>query len=243
MGEADLFTILDTTDSTNNYAMEQVHAGLAKHGMAWFALEQTMGKGQRGKSWESQKGKNIALSIVLEPEKLHITNPFHLNTLVALSCLDFFGYYAGSETKIKWPNDIYWRDRKAGGILIESNHRGKTWNWAIVGIGINLNQTSFNTDLVNPVSLKQITGKDYDIIDAGNQLYQMLMKSLRETVDFDQILKRYNTELFRLNEKVTLRKDGARIDTLVKGVTANGKLNTVDTIEREFNFGEVEWVL
>ena len=69
MAEDGFFNILNTVDSTNNYAMAKVHAGMAAHGMAWFAKEQTTGKGQRGKSWISEKGKNIALSLVLEPER------------------------------------------------------------------------------------------------------------------------------------------------------------------------------
>ena len=101
-------TILDTVDSTNNYAMAQIHAGKAKHGMCWVTKEQTAGKGQRGKHWTTEPGKNIAMSLVLVPEQLQISHQFQLSALVALACFEFFEGYAGDETKIKWPNDLFW---------------------------------------------------------------------------------------------------------------------------------------
>ena len=89
------FKILDTVDSTNNYAMAKVHAGMTSHGMVWFAHEQTAGKGQRGKNWETEAGKNIAMSLVLQPETLHATQQFYLSAAVALSCFEFFSGHAG----------------------------------------------------------------------------------------------------------------------------------------------------
>ena len=171
MVEDGFFNILDTVDSTNNYAMAKVHAGMARHGMVWFTREQTAGKGQRGKSWKSDKGKNIAMSLVLEPGRLQINDQFHLSAAVAISCFEFFAAFAGEETKIKWPNDLFWRDRKAGGILIENVLQGKIWKWAVVGIGLNINQTKFDKSILNPVSLKQITGKTFDIIELGKSLH------------------------------------------------------------------------
>jgi BirA family biotin operon repressor/biotin-[acetyl-CoA-carboxylase] ligase len=248
MTEGGFFTILDSVESSNNYAMQQVHEGLATHGMAWFATEQTAGKGQRGKSWTSEKGKNIVMSLVLEPgqfsEEPHgkTTNQFHLSAAIALSCYELLKMYAGDEIKIKWPNDLYWRDRKAGGILIENKFQGKAWKWAIVGIGINVNQTKFN-NLINPVSLKQITGKTFNVIDLAKELHSLLMKNFAVGRTPDEIIQQYNEQLYKINQLVTLRKEGIKFDTVIKGVTAQGKLVTVDAIEREFDFGEVEWVL
>ena len=245
MTEAGFFTILDTVDSTNNYAMGRVDAGLAKHGMLWFTKEQTAGKGQRGKTWATEKEKNIAMSLVLEPARLKITNQFHLNAAVALSCFDFFLKYGGDETKIKWPNELFWRDRKAGGILIENKFQGKVWKWAVVGIGININQIKFDAFLINPVSLKQITGKSYNTVDLANELYVLLMKNLGElkTKNVLILMELYNEHLYKINKKVTLKKGGVKFETVIKEVSAQGRLITVDAIEREFTFGEVEWVL
>jgi BirA family transcriptional regulator, biotin operon repressor / biotin---[acetyl-CoA-carboxylase] ligase len=243
MTEAGFFTILDTVDSTNNYAMQQVQDGLAMHGRAWFATEQTAGKGQRGKSWAGEKGKNIALSLVLEPGQCKITSQFHLSALVALTCFEFLKQHAGDEMKIKWPNDLFWRDRKAGGILIENKFQGKVWKWAVVGIGINVNQTVFNKELTKAVSLKQITGKTFDTIALAKELHELVMKKLAEERISNKILQQYNQHLYKINELVTLRKNGVKFETIIKEVSAQGRLITVDAIEREFNFGEVEWVL
>jgi BirA family biotin operon repressor/biotin-[acetyl-CoA-carboxylase] ligase len=243
MPEDGFFTILDTVDSTNNYAMAQVHGGLAKHGMACFTKEQTVGKGQRGKSWSSEKGKNIAMSIVLAPQKLQIQNHFHLSAAVAITCFEFFNSFAGEETKIKWPNDLFWRDRKAGGILIENKYQGKIWNWAVVGIGINVNQTNFTGFLNRPVSLRQITGKTFNTIGLGKELYDLLMKNLSLMKSEEDVIAEYNEHLYKINKTVTLKKGSFQFETVIKEVSPEGLLITVDAIEHQFKFGEVEWVL
>ena len=71
---------------------------------------------------------------------------------------------------IKWPNDLYWRDRKAGGILVENIFRGSTWEWSIVGIGLNINQVKFPENLTNPVSFRQITGKTFQVLELSKEL-------------------------------------------------------------------------
>ena len=154
--------------------MAKVHAGLAKHGNVWLALEQTAGKGQRGRTWESAPGENVVFTAVLEPGFLPLDSQVLLSYAVALACYDLFSRYAGEETKLKKPNDLYWRDRKAGGILIENVIRTGRWTHAVVGIGININQTSFSPDLPNPVSLKQITGKTFDPMQLSRELCECL---------------------------------------------------------------------
>ncbi|MEP7238357.1 MAG: biotin--[acetyl-CoA-carboxylase] ligase [Ferruginibacter sp.] len=243
MAEDGFFTILDTVDSTNNYAIGRVQDGLAKHGMAWFSKEQTAGKGQRGKSWATGKGQNIAMSVVLEPEKLQIANQFQLSAVVAISCFEFFSGYTAGETKIKWPNDLFWRDRKAGGILIENKFQGKAWKWAVVGIGININQAKFDDFAAEPVSLKQITGKTNDPVELAKELHTLLMKNLPEMKNPEEVLKQYNEHLYKINKKVTLKKAAVKFETVIKGVSLQGRLITVDAVEREFDFGEVEWIL
>lgn len=160
--------------------MANVHAGLAKHGDSWLALEQTAGKGQRGKTWQSDPGENIIFTAVLEPTFLPLDSQVLLSKAVALGCYDFFSHYAGDETRLKLPNDLYWRDRKAGGILIENVIKSHKWTHAVVGIGININQTSFSPDLPNPVSLKQITGKTFDVLDLSRELGECLEKRYRQ---------------------------------------------------------------
>ncbi|MBK6828679.1 MAG: biotin--[acetyl-CoA-carboxylase] ligase [Chitinophagaceae bacterium] len=142
------FVELQSVDSTNNYAREQIHAGMAQHGQAIFAHEQWAGKGQRGRHWVSEKGQNMAVSILLQPKSLPISRQFELSAAIALTVHQTLAVYLPEDLTIKWPNDLYWQDRKAGGILIEnllSSHdqTGSSWNWAIAGIGININQTQF----------------------------------------------------------------------------------------------------
>ncbi|MGH2552823.1 MAG: biotin--[acetyl-CoA-carboxylase] ligase, partial [Chitinophagaceae bacterium] len=196
------FIELQSVDSTNNYARQQIHAGLAHHGMAIFSHEQRSGKGQRGKTWSSEKNHNIILSIVIKPETLLLNQQFMLSACVANAVHDFFVKYAGTDTRIKWPNDLYWQDRKAGGMLIESIvNSGKpggidqqiifdsqqpvssNWNWSVVGIGININQTVFPPDLPNPVSLKQIAGKSFNTVDLAKELCKFLHKYFDELVN------------------------------------------------------------
>ncbi len=224
--------------------MAMVHAGLAKHGNAWFSAHQTEGKGQRGKAWSTGKDDNIALSIVLTPRKLNIIHPFQLSTAVALASFDFFHQFAGDKTTIKWPNDIYWGDRKAGGILIENKFSGNDWNWAVVGIGFNINQIEFDPQLVNPISLSQATGQQYDLPTLTEILHRQVMARTEQflTKSYASMLAEYNSRLYQLNKTVKLRKGSMVFDTLIKGVAANGQLITHDVIEKSYGFGEVEWV-
>ncbi len=148
---------LESVDSTNNYAMARIHEGLALDGMVYLARHQWAGKGQRGKTWISEPGQNLMMSLVIKPSPLKLTQQFLFSAAIALAILDLAKGFQNKNWKIKWPNDIYWSDRKAGGLLIESVVTGQTWDWAVVGIGMNLNQTSFPVEIPNAISLNQIT--------------------------------------------------------------------------------------
>ena len=244
------FLELQSVDSTNNYARQQIHAGLAQHGMAIFSHEQREGKGQRGKNWTSEKGVNIILSLLIKPGNLQPVHQFQLSACVAISVQEFIMKYAGENTKIKWPNDLYWQDRKAGGVLIENIIRSRgsgsgTWDWAIIGIGININQTNFPGDLPNPVSLKQITGKSFNTIELAKELCDVLEKRFTELVEvgFENIYLNYLVHLYKRRATVKLKKGGKVFMAMIEGVSQAGKLITKHAIEEEFDFGEVEWVL
>jgi BirA family transcriptional regulator, biotin operon repressor / biotin---[acetyl-CoA-carboxylase] ligase len=238
------FNILTSVDSTNNYAMAMVHAGMASHGMAWFAHEQTAGKGQRGREWLGEPGQNIALSVVLEPLQLKTSEQFTLSMLVALACYEFFAAMAGDETSIKWPNDLYWRDRKAGGVLIENSYHGSEWKYAVVGIGININQVNFTAGAKNPVSLKQITGKNFDTIELARQLQGLLLQKFNGLTqkELAGLETAYNSHLYKRNQTVKLKKGAQVFETTIKSVNVQGQMITRDVVERSFGFGEVEFV-
>ena len=276
------FIELQTVDSTNNYALQQIKRaspdGIVKrkgramvanhdgvpHGLAIFAHQQISGKGQRGKKWESANGLNMALSIVIMPATLRISQQFWLSACVSLAVTDLFKKYAGHDTKIKWPNDLYWKDRKAGGILIESgvgsresgvrrreaavrnqDAGGGEWLWAIIGIGINVNQTSFPAELPNPVSLKQITGKDFNPVNLAKELCELLNHRFEELIQngFGNIYTEYLSRLYKRNEKVKLKKGNRVFEAIIKGVSPEGKLVVQHVIEEEFDFGSIEWTL
>jgi BirA family biotin operon repressor/biotin-[acetyl-CoA-carboxylase] ligase len=245
MSSTAFIKILDTVDSTNNYAMAKLRAGMARHGQAFAAKEQTAGKGQRGKTWQTAPGQNIAMSLLLKADKLKVEQQFCLSMAVSLGVLAFFKKYAGNETKIKWPNDLYWRDRKAGGILIETVFKGNNWKWAIVGIGININQLRFHRSLPNPISLQQITGREYDVTEMIKELYGFVMQEFEKlfSLSVNDVVDEYNRHLYMLNQTVTLKKGNVVFKTTVQGVSALGQLLTADKMERQFDFGEVEWII
>jgi BirA family biotin operon repressor/biotin-[acetyl-CoA-carboxylase] ligase len=251
------FFELQSVDSTNNYARQQIHAGLAQHGTAFFAHEQLAGKGQRNKVWTAARDANIILSLVIEPEPLKLTRQFQLNACIAVAVHDFFTKYAGDKTRIKWPNDLYWQDRKAGGILIENIVRGRepapssefevrSSQWiSIVGVGININQTSFPDTLKNPVSLKQITGRDFDTVALAKELSAGIDSYFKQliTAGFDPIFEQYLLQLYKRKEKVKLKKDSRVFEATILGISPMGKLMVQHSIAEEFNFGEVEWIM
>ena len=177
---------LSTVDSTNIYAMALLKEGMAKSGSCVRAHFQTHGKGQHGRVWESSKGQNLLCSYILELKKLDMskkwapTDQNGFSAAIALGIRAFFDAYTNGDTKIKRPNDIYWRDRKAGGILIENQLKGTEWTWAVIGIGININQTVFSPEAPNPVSLKQITGRDWDILSLQEALSKALTLSIQD---------------------------------------------------------------
>jgi len=137
------FIELLTVESTNNYAMGLARAAMAQHGAVVFTHEQTKGKGQRSKGWVSKKGQNLAFSAVVEPNLLRALPPFTLSMAAAVAAHQLVAKYINEDLTIKWPNDIYWRDRKAAGILIENIWQASEWKFAVIGIGLNVNQTEF----------------------------------------------------------------------------------------------------
>ena len=142
------------TTSTNDYLAQLCKESKAKEFYTVMADIQTKGKGQRGNSWESEAGKNLTFSIVLYPTALEAPKQFCLSMLAALACHEALDNYTNGFS-IKWPNDIYWKDKKIGGILIENELEGEYIVQSIIGIGLNINQEVFYSDAPNPVSLNR----------------------------------------------------------------------------------------
>ena len=127
----------------------------------------------------------------------------------------------------------------------QAQNNETAWKYAIIGIGININQAIFDPGLKNVVSLKQITGKHFEVADLAKELHQKIIKRTNalNTGYFDQLMEEYNALLFKKDCAVKLRKGNIEFDTVIKSVTKNGQLYTVDRIDNFFDFGEVEWVI
>ena len=242
------FVELQSVDSTNNYARSLIHQNMAEHGSVIFAQEQLDGKGQRGKQWVSEKNANLILSIIIEPKIVEITEPFQLNICMALAAHTLLSKYIDRNIAIKWPNDLYWKDKKIGGILIEnifSSGSAANWKWAIAGIGININQTEFPADLPNPVSLKQITGNDHDPVQFAKALCEKINEYfiLLKTIGSEKVHDEYNQKLYKRGQLIKIKKSNRVFEAELTGVSSSGKLIVQHGIEEEFGFEEVEWII
>ncbi len=240
-----MFNILDQVDSTNNYAMGRIHEGLAKSGEAWFARVQTGGKGQRGKAWESNIDENLLMSVIIQPPQFLKISSFYLQALVSVVSARFLSEITQSSCRIKWPNDLYFNDRKAGGILIENSIRGAGWNWAIIGIGININQSSFPLEAKNPCSVFEITKKRLDPVLLAKTLHAQLWEavSLFSAEKEAEYMKVYNRLLYRREEIVKLKKGNHLFEAVIKKVDNTGRLEVLQPDKQHYIHGEIEWLL
>jgi len=238
-----MFRVLDSVDSTNNYAMGMVQDGMANHGDAWFAMDQFAGKGQQGKIWKSTPGANIIMSMAIQPPAFFDNQRPLFNMLIAGTVAAFLHQELQQKIFVKWPNDLYWNDRKAGGILIENRFSGNEWKWAVIGIGINVNQTSFPLALPNPVSLCQIKARNWDPIALAKSLQQQIVEKLNATYTAEKIVDEYNSILYKKVQQAKLKLGNANFTTTINRVDANGKLHTQDLMERVFEYGSVEWLI
>jgi len=231
-------------DSTNDEARRYIQAGIAVPGMAIFTADQQKGKGQRGKTWEAAKDQSLALSILIKPDFLTVQQQFLLSALIALGTRAWLAtQVATDQFRIKWPNDLYWNHQKIGGILIENIvTSGGEWNWAIVGIGINLNQDQFTSNLPNPVSLFQLNRKKSEPENAANSLCEFLSDFLQAGISRDeqQILEQYQHFLYGYGELCNFSRAGTTFQAIPLGVTHSGEL-LLDRIEKPIQHGELEW--
>ena len=233
----------DTTTSTNDVARDAKY----RDGDIVWADFQTAGRGQRGHTWESRTGENLTFSVVLEPKFLPVKEQFMLLEAVALSLKDFFAEQ-GVETAVKWTNDIYVGDRKAVGILIEHTYSGSSLAKTIVGIGINVNQTEFSNDIPNPVSLKLLTGKNYDLDSLLHSFERCLIERYRQLREgeWDKLQSDYHSALYRLNQWHNYAlPDGTRFEGAIRGVQPTGELIVEDRngAKNGYLFKEIEFVI
>ena len=237
---------LATVDSSNNYAKELLADGKPAEGTIVFAREQHSGRGQMGNSWETEAGKNLTLSVILYPEFLEASQQFYLNMAMSLAIKDFCESVLNDEIKIKWPNDIYFRDKKLGGVLIENNINGTRLSSSVVGIGLNINQEVFDVSLPNPISFFQITNREFKLETLIELLASFIEKyylQLRQ-LHFNFLDKAYTVALYRYQQTYEFKKGEQIFKGEINGVAKDGKL-IIHSAGKELRFGfkEVEFVI
>ena len=215
-------TYLPETDSTNRWLRE--HGG--KDDQLVWTDYQTAGRGCGTNTWESERGKNLLFSVLLHPKGVAAASQFILSMANALALRDTLADYVDG-IKIKWPNDIYWHDKKIAGTLIETTLSGSNIKTCIIGTGLNVNQTAFHSDAPNPVSLCQILGHEVDRQEVLQKMMQHLAKYL-DWLNFDAhipIRTLYRFSLYRLGETHRYRfTDGKEEECLLMDVDDDGHL-------------------
>ena len=238
---------LDEVDSTNNYANKLILSDAAEDGTVVLAQYQTGGKGQQKNSWESESGKNLLMSLIWFTRFLPANQQFLISKVVSLAITDVLRNEVENCT-IKWPNDIYIGNRKLAGILIENTVKGSVLFSSVAGIGINVNQMEFFSEAPNPVSLKQVTGTNYDIPELLEKLLNNLdfwYGELRNN-EIKKIDESYFSKLYRKNEWSLFSEHGKQpFEARITGIGKFGELQLQlrDNNFREYMFKEVEFVL
>lgn len=237
--------VLNEVESTNNYAKQLILTN-AEEGTVVLAQFQKKGRGQASNTWESEPGKNMLASIILYPLKLYASSQFIISKVVSLGLVDFLSEEVG-DVSIKWPNDIYVGEKKIAGILIENTIKGNTLSSSVIGIGLNLNQEEFLSDAPNPVSLMQITGREYDVKEVTKSIVTNIIRRYDrvEKNDYAQIELQYYSKLFRREEWEVYSENGERFEAKIVGIGEFGQLRLQKRDESisEFMFKEVEFIV
>ena len=234
---------IKTTNSTNTLLKELIAKG--QEPTFIYAGYQTAGRGQTGNGWESEEGKNLICSILLPPTK----NLYFLNIAVGVAIIRVIqsvlcqrsGLY--SVLSIKWPNDIYYGDKKLAGILVENAIIGSEVKYSIAGIGLNLNQTEFVSDAPNPVSLKQITGREYNIDQIMKNLLHAVQAVLKEPEE--TVWSEYKAHLYRREGWYPFEDKNGTFEARISDVLPTGEIILCDRQgnQRTYEFKQIRYIL
>lgn len=238
---------LKEVDSTNTFLKNLLsNSKPLPEGTVIMADDQFAGRGQQQNKWFTEAGKNLTFSILLTPFFLNLKQQFSLTQAISLGVAKSLQYVAGNGVKIKWPNDIYYQNKKLGGILIENMVQGQKVNNSVIGIGLNINQQQFPAYLPQATSLRQILQTDYDLkallsdICSHIEAYYLQLKA-GKTSEIDQD---YLSCLYGLNEPGQFASNGAVFEGTITGVTALGLLKIkADDTEHQYNLKEVQFII
>jgi BirA family biotin operon repressor/biotin-[acetyl-CoA-carboxylase] ligase len=231
--------------STNTEASLLLKNKEIKEGTVVYSDFQTAGRGQVGNRWESEAGKNLLISIILYPSSVDPDEQFLISMAVSLGLCDFIDTYIPG-SKIKWPNDIYINNDKIAGILIENSIMGENIESTVAGIGLNINQDKFQSNISNPVSLRMVTGREYDLGICLKQLLFDLDKRYKQLLygNRDRLASEYNAHLYRLMEWHSYRSGGIIFTGKILNVSFSGRIQIVDKKGKviDFLFKEVDFI-
>ncbi|MBC6366656.1 biotin--[acetyl-CoA-carboxylase] ligase [Algoriphagus sp. AK58] len=210
--------------STNDMALSLIRQGKAREGSIVICDHQTQGKGQRGNSWEVQKGMNLTFSMVLKPDFLDLSEQFYLNMMVSNAIRKLLQEYV-PYVKVKWPNDLVAPGfGKTGGILIENTVGSEGWEFAVVGIGLNINQKKFNVSTATSLAL--LTGSEFEL----EEIFKMLVTHLEQGYialkkgKKSEIRSEYLRHLYLLDEQAVFMSNDTQIHGRIVGVSEAGNL-------------------
>ena len=226
---------IEETDSTNRWMKEN-----GKGEMVVVADYQTAGKGCGSNSWEAERGQNLLFSVMIHPKSLQAKNQFIITQVISVALCKTLEKYVEQAT-IKWPNEIYVGDKKICGVLIENRLQGRMIKDTIIGIGLNVNQTEFKSDAPNPVSLKQLIGKDTD----REEVLHTFIEQLNETVKSATIIADYKARLYRREGKHLFMTKNTTFKASIVDVKDDGRLMLEDEkgVAHLFRFKEVSFVI
>ena len=231
---------IDETDSTNRWLQKYLATDeRSDANMVVWAEYQTAGRGCGTNQWESERGKNLTFSILIHPKDLPATQQFHISMAISLAICEALEQYIG-DVSIKWPNDIYWRNGKIGGILIENTLKGSIIMESIIGVGLNVNQRIFKSNAPNPVSMWQICEHETD----REALLKEILEAFERTLG-SKIREQYLSKLYRRKGYHPYAdKEGAFMAEIVT-VEDDGHLVLHDDNckERRYAFKEVQFII
>lgn len=235
---------LTETDSTNNFLRDLLTKEKLEEGTTVYSDYQTIGKGQRGNTWISERGKNLLFSIVLYPSLLQADEQFILSQLISVSIRNVLSGNV-TDISIKWPNDIYWKDKKICGILIENDLSNDAITQSVIGVGVNLNQL-FSETSFNPVSLKEITKTDYDHKEILNQIVEELFSLYNpKKSNYKDLTCLYKNYLYRKKGVFPYQDtlSGKHFNASIKDIDVYGRLILeTENGEKIFGFKEVKFL-
>ena len=228
---------IDETESTNLWLKEQGD----EENRVVVADFQPAGRGCGTNTWESERGKNLTFSVMIHPEEIPASGQFLISEAVSVALCRTLSPYIYNKVEIKWPNDIYVDDRKICGILIENRLQGPIIKDAVIGIGLNVNQTTFVSDAPNPVSLCQITGHEMN----REALLDEFLKRLDEALHDETVPTDYRSRLYRRDGLFAYRDQEGLFRARLKDVLPDGRLLLTDEAgqDRTYAFKEVQFVI